>query len=55
MVFGENKESYPKSDPEYLSVFLIYDIVASKLSLFLFVSKCKSPYKSLSQKRTQNY
>ena len=48
MVFGENKESYPKRDPENLSVFLIYNIVASKISLFLFVSKRESPYKSIS-------
>ena len=48
MVFGENKKSYPKRDPENLSVFLIYDIVASKISLFLFVSKRKSPHKSIS-------
>ena len=48
MVFGENKESYPKRDPENLSVFLIYNIVASKISLFLFVSKLESPYKSMS-------
>ena len=48
MVFGENKESYPKRDPENLSVFLIYDIVASKSSLFLFVSKGESPYISIS-------
>ena len=48
MVFGEYKESYPKRDPENLSVFLIYNIVASKVSLFLFVSKRELPYKSIS-------
>ena len=48
MGFGEHKESYPKRDSENLSVFLIYDIVASNISLFLFVSKCESPYKSIS-------
>ena len=48
MVFGEYKESYPKKDSEELSVFLIYNIVASKISLFLFVSKRESPYKSIS-------
>ena len=48
MVFGENKKSYPKRDPENLSVFLMYDIVASKISLFLFVSKRKSLHKSIS-------
>ena len=48
MVFGEYRESYPKGDPESLSVFLIYDIVAAKISLFLFVSNCESPYKSIS-------
>ena len=46
MAFGENKESCPKRDLENLSVFLIYDIVASKTSLF--VSKRESPYKSIS-------
>ena len=45
---GENNESYPKRDPENLSVFLIYDIVASKISIFLFASKRESPYKSMS-------
>ena len=48
MVFGENKESYPKRDPENRSVFLIYDIVDSKISLFLFVSKRESPYRNIS-------
>ena len=48
MVFGENKESYPKRDPENPSVFLIYDIVDSKISLFLFVSKRESPYRNIS-------
>ena len=48
MVFGEYKESYPKRDPENLSAFLIYIMVASKISLFLFVSKRESPYKSIS-------
>ena len=48
MAFGENKESCPKRDLENLSVFLIYDIVASKTSLFLFVSKRESPNKSRS-------
>ena len=48
MVFREKKESYPKRDPENLSVFLIYNIVASKISLFLLVSKRESPYKSIS-------
>ena len=48
MILGENNESYPKRDPENLSVFLIYDIVASKIILFLLVSKRESPYKSIS-------
>ena len=48
MVFGEYKEFYPKRDTENLSVFLIYNIVASKISLFLFVSKLESSYKSIS-------
>ena len=48
MVFGENKESYPKRDPENRLVFLIYDIVDSKISLFLFVSKRESPYRNIS-------
>ena len=48
MVFGECKESYPKRDLENLPVFLIYNIVTSKISLFLFVSKRESPYKSIS-------
>ena len=48
MVLGEDKESYPKRDSEKVSVFSIYDIVASKISLFLFVSKRESPYKSIS-------
>ena len=48
MVFGEYKESYPKGDPEKLSVFLIYIIAGSKISLFLFVSKRESSYKSIS-------
>ena len=47
MVFDEYKESYPKMDPENLSVFLIYNKVASKISLFLFVSKRESPCKSI--------
>ena len=47
MVFGEYKKSYAKRDPENLSVFLIYIIVASKISLFLFVSKRESPNKSI--------
>ena len=45
---GENNESYPKRDPENFSVFLIYDIVASKIILFLFALKRESPYKSMS-------
>ena len=49
MVFGEFKEFYPKRDPENLSVFLICNIVASKISLFLFASKRESPYKSISE------
>ena len=48
MVFKEYKESYSKRDPQNLSVFLIYNIVASKISSFLFVSKCESPFKSTS-------
>ena len=48
MVFGEYKKSYPKRGPENLLVFLIYIIVASKISLFLFVSKHESPYKCIS-------
>ena len=48
MVFGEYKEFYPKRDPQNLPVFFIYNIVASKISLFLFVSKLESPYKSMS-------
>ena len=48
MFFGEDKESYLKRDPENLSVFLIYVIVASNISLFLFLSKHESPYKSIS-------
>ena len=48
MVFGESKESYSKRDPEKLSVFLIYIIAGSKISLFLFVSKRESSYKSRS-------
>ena len=48
MVFGEKKESYPKWNSENLSVFLIYDIVVSKISLFLFVPKYESPHKSIS-------
>ena len=48
MFFGEYKKSYPKKDSENLSVFFIYIIVASKISLFLFVSKRESPYKSIS-------
>ena len=37
MVFSEYKELYSKRDPEKLSVFFIYIIVASKVSLFLFL------------------
>ena len=37
-----------KWNQKNLSVFLIYDIVASKSSLFLFVSKGESPYISIS-------
>ena len=48
MVFGEYKKSYAKRDPENLSVFLIHIIVASKISLFLIVSKRELPYKSMS-------
>ena len=48
MVFGEYKKSYPKRDPENLSVFFIYIIVASKISLFLFELKRESPYKTMS-------
>ena len=48
MVFGKYKESYPKSDPENLSVFFTYIIVASKITLFLFMLKCESSYKSIS-------
>ena len=48
MAFGEYKGSYPKRDPENLSVFFKYNIVASNISLFLFVSKRESPYKSIS-------
>ena len=48
MVFGEKKESYPKRNSENLSVFLIYDIVVSKISLFSFVPKHESPHKSIS-------
>ena len=48
MIFGEYEKSYPKRDPESLSVFLIYIIVASKISLFLFLSKRETPYKSIS-------
>ena len=48
MVFGESKESYSKRDPEKLSVFFIYIIAGSKISLFLFVSKRESSYKSRS-------
>ena len=48
MVFDEYEESCPKRDPENLSVFLIYNIVPSKISLFLFVSKRESPNKSIS-------
>ena len=47
MVFGEYKKSYAKRDPENLSVFLIYIIAASKISLFLFVSKRESPNKTI--------
>ena len=47
MVFGEYKKSYVKRNPENLSVFLIYIIVASQISLFLFVSKRESPHKSI--------
>ena len=42
MVFGEYKEFYRKGDPDSLPVFLIYNIAASKISLFLFVSKRES-------------
>ena len=48
LVSGEYKEYYPKRNPENLSVFLIYIIVASKISLLLFVSKRESPYKGIS-------
>ena len=48
MVFGKNKESYPKKDPENLSVFLIKHIVHSTISLFLFLSKRESLCKGIS-------
>ena len=48
MVFGEYRESHPKRDQENLSVFLIYNMVASKISLFLIVSKRESPCRIIS-------
>ena len=48
MIFSDCKENEPQRDPENLSVFLIYVVVDSKISLFLFVSNRGSPYNSIS-------